>query len=113
MNGYSNITTETELSELRTRGRGGQTDLGPMRFGGTGILHKCLILGGILRTCSTYTSVACDLHDGRGGSASRYANLPKNVGWGTKKRSFCAFCTEKRDRKQVVFACILLCEWLR
>ena len=32
VNGYSNITTETELSELRTRGRGGQTDLDPMRL---------------------------------------------------------------------------------
>ena len=32
VNGYSNITTETELSELRRRGRGGQTDLDPMRL---------------------------------------------------------------------------------
>ena len=49
------------------------------------MLHKCFILGGILRTCSTHTSVACNLHDGRGGSANRYANLPKKRGLGGRK----------------------------
>ena len=65
------------------------------------MLHKCFILGGILRTCSTRTSVDCNLHDGRGGSANLYANLPKNVGWVDGNRFFCAICTENEAERKL------------
>lgn len=42
------------------------------------------------------------LHDGRGGSANRYAKQPKSVGLGDKKRFFLRDLHGKRDRKEVV-----------
>ena len=65
------------------------------------MLHKCFILGGILRTCSTHTSVACNLHDGRGDTANRYANQPKSVGLGDGNRCFCAICMENEAESKL------------
>lgn len=65
------------------------------------MLHKCFILGGILQTYSTHTSVACDFMMGVAVVPTGMLTCRKRGLGGRKPVLFCAFCTENETESKL------------